>query len=257
MKMLIVTILASTMALSLWACGGEHQHVFEESWSKDDTYHWHKCEDENCSEFFGKTEHSWDEGAVVTEATADKDGQKQFTCTVCKATKTEAIKYEGGNPDQWGQAVQSSKFDNVTMVMNTLFLEGYADAEGLITNTMKFDGDKMDMDGSVDTDPANVASTKEWYLGAVMPIVTDPALFRYSEADQCYKATESITYTATVMAYEAVITAENVTVTFDADGNIAEITCKMTQVIAEGDNTVTYVLEIRFTFTDYGTTVVG
>ena len=39
--------------------------------------------------------HAWDEGTVTVEATAEQDGEKTFTCTVCKATKTEVIKAGG------------------------------------------------------------------------------------------------------------------------------------------------------------------
>lgn len=35
--------------------------------------------------------HQWDAGEVTTPATEDTEGEKRFTCTVCKATKTQAI----------------------------------------------------------------------------------------------------------------------------------------------------------------------
>lgn len=38
------------------------------------------------------TGHQWDEGKVTKEPTEAADGEKTFTCTVCKATKTEVIK---------------------------------------------------------------------------------------------------------------------------------------------------------------------
>lgn len=36
--------------------------------------------------------HQWDAGAVTKEPTEDADGEKTFTCTVCKETRTEVIK---------------------------------------------------------------------------------------------------------------------------------------------------------------------
>ena len=57
----------------------------------------------NCGEVLSKgevipkTDHTWDEGKVTTEATPEKPGVKTFTCTVCQATKTEEIRYV--NPD--------------------------------------------------------------------------------------------------------------------------------------------------------------
>ena len=38
------------------------------------------------------TGHQWDNGKVTKEPTKDADGEKTFTCAVCKATKTEVIK---------------------------------------------------------------------------------------------------------------------------------------------------------------------
>ncbi len=37
------------------------------------------------------TGHSWDDGVVTKEATTEEEGIKTYTCTVCRATKTEAI----------------------------------------------------------------------------------------------------------------------------------------------------------------------
>lgn len=38
-----------------------------------------------------KKDHTWDNGVVTTEPTAQKDGVKTYTCTVCNETKTETI----------------------------------------------------------------------------------------------------------------------------------------------------------------------
>lgn len=38
-----------------------------------------------------KKDHNWNAGKVVTDATCSKEGSKLFTCTDCKATKTETI----------------------------------------------------------------------------------------------------------------------------------------------------------------------
>lgn len=36
--------------------------------------------------------HQWDEGKITKEPTGDSDGEKTFTCTVCKETKKEVLK---------------------------------------------------------------------------------------------------------------------------------------------------------------------
>ena len=38
------------------------------------------------------TGHQWDEGKVTKEPTSDSDGERTYTCTVCKKTETEVIK---------------------------------------------------------------------------------------------------------------------------------------------------------------------
>lgn len=38
------------------------------------------------------TGHQWDDGKITKEPTENSDGEKTFTCTICKETKTEVIK---------------------------------------------------------------------------------------------------------------------------------------------------------------------
>lgn len=44
------------------------------------------------------TGHKWDEGVITTAATCENAGVKTYTCTVCNATKTEAIDATGHTP---------------------------------------------------------------------------------------------------------------------------------------------------------------
>ncbi len=56
---------------------------------------------ERCGEVFvARSEiralgHSWDEGVVTTEPTAEQEGVKTYTCTVCGETKTKTLKMQG------------------------------------------------------------------------------------------------------------------------------------------------------------------
>ena len=49
------------------------------------------CEVIDSETVLAATGHTWDEGMVTTEPTYETDGIKTFTCSVCKATKTEQI----------------------------------------------------------------------------------------------------------------------------------------------------------------------
>ena len=39
--------------------------------------------------------HNWDAGTITREPTPKADGEKTYSCLVCKATMTEPVKYSG------------------------------------------------------------------------------------------------------------------------------------------------------------------
>lgn len=88
--MLAICLMIPAMFM-LTACGHNHKALAE--WQSDATYHWHVCEDKNCKEQLDKAEHTWDAGVITKEATFLEDGEKTYTCSVCKRTKTEAVAY--------------------------------------------------------------------------------------------------------------------------------------------------------------------
>lgn len=99
-----VLILLLVVALTLSACGQQptpaHTHSFSQDYASDATHHWRPCE---CGEKGGYAEHKWDAGTVVKEATGTADGEMQYTCQVCKATKTEPIAAE--HTHSWDEGV--------------------------------------------------------------------------------------------------------------------------------------------------------
>ena len=52
----------------------------------------------------GKIYHSWDSGKITTPATCTENGVRTFTCTLCGATKTEAVP-DDGNGHSWKSKV--------------------------------------------------------------------------------------------------------------------------------------------------------
>ena len=64
-------------------------HVAAEGYEHNTDAHWQTCD--VCGFVLNQTEHSWDNGVITTPATTEKEGVKTYTCTVCKATKTEAV----------------------------------------------------------------------------------------------------------------------------------------------------------------------
>lgn len=58
---------SSFCGMALTACDAdkqnpEHTHTYATEWSSDDTYHWHTCTDENCTEISDKSEHNFTDG---------------------------------------------------------------------------------------------------------------------------------------------------------------------------------------------------
>ena len=57
------------------------------------------------------TGHQWDEGKITKEPTENSDGEKTFTCTVCKETKAEEIEFGEitGDPSENPDASKNSE----------------------------------------------------------------------------------------------------------------------------------------------------
>ena len=70
-----------------------HTHVAAAEYSYDETGHWHACTADNCPTQMAdeKVAHTFDGDPVVVPATTEAAGSKTYTCSVCGATKVEAI----------------------------------------------------------------------------------------------------------------------------------------------------------------------
>lgn len=90
-----IAILAIAMVLVLslavlTACNNK-KHDFSSKWEYDETSHWHECMTKKHSDVADKAEHVWDDGVVTKPAGYGVEGEKTFTCTVCRYEKTEPI----------------------------------------------------------------------------------------------------------------------------------------------------------------------
>lgn len=67
-------------------------HTFNDKvWQTDENNHWHPATCAHTDEKGSLGKHVWDEGKTSIPADYGKAGEKTFTCTECKATKTEPI----------------------------------------------------------------------------------------------------------------------------------------------------------------------
>lgn len=106
--------------LGLSACG-EHVCSWETAWTTNETEHWHKCKDKNCTEVKDKENHTWNDGVIVTEATELANGTKKFTCTVCEYEKTESYVWTRptvNDADEWNKAMTFEDIDKLALTCN-------------------------------------------------------------------------------------------------------------------------------------------
>ncbi len=71
----------------------KHNYELKEEWEKDENYHWHEliCVDCGDKKEHDKSEHSWDNGEIIEDATCSNTGIIKYTCKVCEQSKTENI----------------------------------------------------------------------------------------------------------------------------------------------------------------------
>ena len=68
-----------------------HAHRFSESWSTNDTHHWHAAICEHEDEKKDYREHNWDAGEVTKEPTVDDEGEILYRCQDCGTSKLERL----------------------------------------------------------------------------------------------------------------------------------------------------------------------
>jgi hypothetical protein len=77
----------------------KHEHTFSDTWSSDETDHWHAATCEHADEVSGKAAHTWDSG------TDNENGKITYKCTVCEKTRTTYKTYEIGDEGPGGGLV--------------------------------------------------------------------------------------------------------------------------------------------------------
>ena len=70
----------------------DHVHTFDTTrWEYDTANHWHPATCPHTDEKKDLAAHNWNEGVITKPSDYGVEGEKTFTCTVCKATRTEPI----------------------------------------------------------------------------------------------------------------------------------------------------------------------
>lgn len=66
------------------------EHDFPLTWEKNETEHWHVCQNEGCTAE-ERAAHTWDEGVITKKPSCTEAGELTYTCTVCGQTKVDPI----------------------------------------------------------------------------------------------------------------------------------------------------------------------
>ena len=105
-------------------CGYERAahtaHTAGTVWENDETNHWRECTVRGCNEQLDKAAHTWDEGAITTEATFVNDGVKTYTCTVCAKTRTESVAFECAEVPFEKSTVADKTYATITITDDTI-----------------------------------------------------------------------------------------------------------------------------------------
>ena len=113
MKKILPIILALLSVFCIWACSSHKEGEL----AYNATHHWYTCSNKSCDERISEQPHSRNGGEVVKEPTETMDGSKVYICTVCGATKTEAVPQTlpgAVTADAWDRAFSQDSFLNVT-----------------------------------------------------------------------------------------------------------------------------------------------
>ena len=173
----------------------------------------------------------------------------ESTPIASESTPVTSEPEEGGEvtEEEWVIATGMEQFANFTLNM-----EGAFDDGEVIDYSVKIDGDKGEMDGeSMEAD--EVDAVKTVFVETILAVAENFDDFTYNAEEQVFVNKANIVYDVEVLGESANITASNVKVAFNEDNRVTSISCHMVQV-CDGDNIV---LDITFTFSDYGTTVVA
>lgn len=155
--------------------------------------------------------------------------------------------------EEWNAAISDANFDNVTFSCEGTFDDG----EEFVCSAA-IAGDKALLDGAP-LDAEFIPMLKSVYINTALAIVSNFNDFAYNADQNVFVSKGDITYTvdASAMGYENVsITVKNVVVSLDANDYIATIACEMTQSFMEDGEPAQLVMDVTFTYSNYGTTVI-
>lgn len=160
----------------------------------------------------------------------------------------------------WEDIVSTEKFENVTFEMNVQFKEQNGEAfDGSCYYKYCLDGDRgLEIDGETSrlVDKDVVDAIRTLFIDISLGIINNLSDFTYSVENDAFVSNKTITIDVDVMGEKATLINDNVEVDINDQNQILSIKCDMIQDFFGDDIERNLVLEVEFSFSDYGTTIV-
>ncbi len=128
--MLLAFLLTATATLASCNRESTHTHAFPTEWKSDEAGHWRACAVTGCPETVAAAHHTFDAGVVTREPSAEQDGTKVYTCTVCGAARQETLVFvpepvrNTVSEEEFEAALDGELFYNVTAEYEITLLRG-------------------------------------------------------------------------------------------------------------------------------------
>ena len=156
-----------------------HTHKFDKTkWKYDDKEHWHEATCEHKTERDSVAPHNLDNGVITKEPNYGVVGEKTFTCTVCKYSKTEEIPALAAKDNTISFAadlVEAKTYDGLEFTIDPAKVNRQGDGEITITymgeNDTAFTATAPTNAGEY-TVKATVKGTAEWKGGEITTTIT-------------------------------------------------------------------------------------
>ena len=163
---------------------------------------------------------------------------------------------ENSGNSLWGELAKEEYYDNVTVVVDATFISGYEYAEEENISTLKLNGDDVSIDGVWMDDRQAAESARATFMSVPLAVFAENESFAADEATNTYLHRGEIKYAIDFMSYQADITIRNIVITLDGSNELSKITCEMDQEFTSEGEQMKYVLNVEFTYSDFGSTVV-
>ena len=156
-----------------------HTHKFDKTkWKYDDKEHWYEATCEHKTERDSVAPHNLDNGVITKEPNYGVVGEKTFTCTVCKYSKTEEIPALAAKDNTISFAadlVEAKTYDGLEFTIDPAKVNRQGDGEITITymgeNDTAFTATAPTNAGEY-TVKATVKGTAEWKGGEITTTIT-------------------------------------------------------------------------------------